>query len=179
MTISIEAVKELREKTGISIAECRKALEETGGDMEKALEFLKERSAITAAKKSDRELGSHAVAAYIHPTGGMGVLVDLMCETDFVSGNDEIKALAKDIAMQVASMKPLVIKREDITEEMMATLKAELEEGGDIEAKIKEVTLFEQPFVKNPDLTIGGLVAQAIQKFGENVVISHMTRYGN
>ncbi|MFZ2151733.1 MAG: elongation factor Ts [Minisyncoccia bacterium] len=179
MTISIEAVKELREKTGISIAECRKALEETSGDMEKALEFLKERSAITAAKKSDRELGSHAVAAYIHPTGGMGVLVDLMCETDFVSGNDEIKALAKDIAMQVASMKPLVIKREDITEEMMATLKGELEEGGDIEAKIKEVTLFEQPFVKNPDLTIGGLVAQAIQKFGENVVISHMTRYGN
>lgn len=179
MTISIEAVKELREKTGISIAECRKALEETSGDMEKALEFLKERSAITAAKKSDRELGSHAVAAYIHPTGGMGVLVDLMCETDFVSGNDEIKALAKDIAMQVASMKPLVIKREDITEEMMATLKTELEEGGDIEAKIKEVTLFEQPFVKNPDLTIRGLVAQAIQKFGENVVISHMTRYGN
>ena len=179
MTISIEAVKELREKTGISIAECRKALEETSGDMEKALEFLKERSAITAAKKSDRELGSHAVAAYIHPTGGMGVLVDLMCETDFVSGNDEIKALAKDIAMQVASMKPFVIKREDITEEMMAVLKAELEEGGDIEAKIKEVTLFEQPFVKNPDLTIGGLVAQAIQKFGENVVISHMTRYGN
>jgi len=179
MTISIEAVKELREKTGISIAECRKALEETGGDMVKALDFLKERSVISAAKKSDRELGSHAVASYIHPTGGMGVLVDLMCETDFVSGNEEIKALAKDIAMQIASMNPLVIKREDITEEMMATLKAELEEGTDIEAKIKEVTLFEQPFVKNPEVTVQGLIAQAIQKFGENIVIAHMTRYGN
>lgn len=179
MTISIEAVKDLREKTGISIAECRKALEETSGDMAKALEYLKERSAVAAAKKSDRELGSHAVAAYIHPTGGMGVLVDLMCETDFVSGNEEIKALAKDIAMQVASMKPLVIKRDDITEEMMATLKSELEAGADIESKIKEIALFEQPFVKNPDVTIGGLVAQAIQKFGENVVVAHMTRYGN
>jgi len=179
MTISIEAVKELREKTGISIAECRKALEETGGDMVKALDFLKERSVISAAKKSDRELGSHAVASYIHPTGGMGVLVDLMCETDFVSGNEEIKALAKDIAMQIASMNPLFIKREDITEEMMATLKAELEEGTDIEAKIKEVTLFEQPFVKNPEVTVQGLIAQAIQKFGENIVIAHMTRYGN
>jgi elongation factor Ts len=179
MTISIEAVKELREKTGISIAECRKALEETQGDMDKALAFLKERSAITAAKKSDRELGSHAVAAYIHPTGGMGVLVDLMCETDFVSQNEEIKSLAKDIAMQVASMNPLVIKREDITEDMMATLKAELEEGVDIETKIKEVTLFEQPFIKNPEMTVQNLVAQAIQKFGENVVVAHMTRYGN
>lgn len=179
MTISIEAVKELREKTGISIAECRKALEETQGDMDKALAFLKERSAITAAKKSDRELGSHAVASYIHPTGGMGVLVDLMCETDFVSQNEEIKALAKDIAMQVASMHPLVIKREDITEDMMATLKAELEEGADIETKIKEVTLFEQPFIKNPEMTVQNLVAQAIQKFGENVVVAHMTRYGN
>jgi len=179
MTISIEVVKELREKTGISIAECRKALEETGGDIAKALDFLKERSVISAAKKSDRELGSHAVASYIHPTGGMGVLVDLMCETDFVSGNEEIKALAKDIAMQIASMDPLVIKREDITEEMMAILKSKLEEGTDIEAKIKEVTLFEQPFVKNSEVTVQGLIAQAIQKFGENIVIAHMTRYGN
>lgn len=179
MTISIEAVKELREKTGISIAECRKALEETSGDMAKAFEFLKERSAIAAAKKSDRELGSHAVAAYIHPTGGMGVLVDLMCETDFVSQNDEIKTLAKDIAMQVASMNPMVIKRDDLTEEMMNNLKAELEQGADLESKVKEIVLLEQAFVKNPELTIQGLIAQAIQKFGENIIIAHMTRYGN
>lgn len=176
MTISIEAVKELREKTGISLAECRKALEETQGDMAKALDFLKERSAVTAAKKSDRELGSHAVAAYIHPTGGMGVLVDLMCETDFVSQNEEIKALAKDVAMQVASMNPLVIKREQLTEEQKTAL---VVEGVDIEEKIKEVTLLEQPFVKNPEMTVQGLIAQAIQKFGENIVIANITRYGN
>jgi elongation factor Ts len=179
MTISIEAVKELREKTGISLAECRKALEETNGDLEKSLAFLKERSAIAAAKKSDRELGNHAVAAYIHPTGGMGVLVDLMCETDFVSQNEEIRTLSKDIAMQIASMNPLVIKREDLTEEMMETLKSELEEGVDIESKIKEVTLLEQAFVKNPEIKVQELLAQAIQKFGENIVVSKMIRFGN
>ncbi len=175
--ISIEMVKELREKTGISIAECRKALEESGGDMAKAIDFLKERSAAVAAKKSDRELGSHAVASYIHPTGGMGVLVDLMCETDFVSQNEEIKILAKDIAMQVASMNPRFIKREDITDAALAEIKAE--GGDDLEARIKELVLLEQPFVKNGDLSVRDLIAQAIQKFGENIVIAHMTRYGN
>lgn len=179
MSISIEAVKELREKTGISLAECRKALEETNGDFEKSLAFLKERSAIAAAKKSDRELGSHSVAAYIHPTGAMGVLVDVMCETDFVSNNEEIRNLAKDIAMQVASMNPIAIKREDLTEEMTESLKSELEEGMDLESKIKEVVLLEQPFVKNPEIKVGELLAQAIQKFGENIVVSNMVRFGN
>ena len=161
MSISMDDVKALREKTGISLAECRKALEE-GGTIEKAMDILREKSASVAAKKADRELGSHAVAAYVHPNGSMGVLVDLMCETDFVSQHEEIKQLARDVAMQVASMRP-----EYIT----------IAEGG--EGAEASLALMEQPFVKDDSLTIKDLVAQKIQKFGENIVIANMTRFGN
>ena len=161
MAISMEDVKILREKTGISLAECRKALEE-GGSLEAAMEVLKERSAAMAEKKSDRELSNHAVAAYIHPTGGMGVLVDIMCETDFVSQNEEVKQLARDVAMQIASMRPEFLRKEDAPE-----------------GTENDMILMEQTFVKDPSLSMKELIAQKIQKFGENIVIAHMTRFGN
>jgi len=160
MSISMDDVKVLREKTGISLAECRKALEE-GVTMEGALEYLRARSGAMAAKKADRELGSHTVASYVHPTGSMGVMVDVMCETDFVSQHEEIRQLVKDIAMQVASMNPRYITRADASEGAEA-----------------ELVLMEQPFVKDGSFTVQELIAQKIQKFGENIVIAQMTRFG-
>ncbi len=160
MSISMDDVKLLREQTGISLAECRKALEE-GTTIEGALEYLRARSATMAEKKADRELESHTVAAYVHPTGSMGVMVDVMCETDFVSQHEEIRQLVKDVAMQVASMNPEFISKTDAPEGTEA-----------------ELILMEQPFVKDPSFTVKELIAQKIQKFGENIVIAQMTRFG-
>ncbi len=148
--ISMEQVKELRDKTGISVMQCRKALEEADGNMEKALELLKEKSADIASKKGDRELGSGAVASYVHSNGTIGAMVILMSETDFVSKNKEFTDLAREIAMQVAAVSP---------------------EEGNIPA------LLEQPFIKNPDQTIADLITSAIQKFGEKIEIARFSRF--
>lgn len=146
MEITTEAVKELRDKTGISVMECKKALEQAGGDMEKAMEFLKERSAAMVAKKSDRELGAGTVVAYIHNAGQVGAMVQLSSETDFVSKNPEFEALARDIAMHVAAMR-----------------------SESVEALLSEA------FIKDPSKTISDLLASATQKFGERVEISKLS----
>jgi elongation factor Ts len=145
--ITTDQIKALREKTGISIAMCKKALEEAGGDEAQALEVLKAAGEAAADKKSDREFGAGAVAAYIHG-GTIGALVELKCETDFVAKNPEYRALAEDFAMQVAAMAP-----------------ADLEE------------LLAMPFIKNPDSTVGDLVKGAIQKFGERVELTRLVRF--
>jgi elongation factor Ts len=161
MQITAELVKELRDKTGISIMQCRKALEEAGGDIQKAIEILQEKSADFASKKSDRTLGSGAVSSYIHATGTIGTMVELLCETDFVAQNEEFKKLARDIAMQVAATSPEFLKAEDVPA------------GVDAEGKV----LLDQPFVKDPSLTIINLIQKAGQKFGEKIELSRFVRY--
>lgn len=146
MSTSAEAVKELRNKTGVSIAECKKALDEAGGDMAKAMEVLSARAAAAAGKKADRDLGAGTVAAYVHTTGQVGALIQLSCETDFVSKNEEFVALARDIAMHAAAMKPQTI------EELVA-----------------------QQFIKNPEKTIQELLQGAVQKFGERTEITNFS----
>lgn len=140
---------QLRERTGISVMECKKALEEAGGDFDKAMEILSSRAATTAAKKSDRALGAGVVSAYVHGNGQLGTLVVLSCETDFVAKNEEFTKLAYDLAMHVAAMRP------QNTEELMI-----------------------QAFVKDPSKTVADLLSSATQKFGERVAVSQVAFLG-
>ncbi|MFA5987482.1 MAG: elongation factor Ts [Candidatus Paceibacterota bacterium] len=191
--ITTEQIKQLRDDTGVSVMQCKKALEEAGGDMVKALAVLKKKSSDIATKKSDRALKAGVVAAYIHSNGTLGAMVELNCETDFVAKNEEFKALAYDIAMHVAAANPEFVKADDVPEEakskMIELFKEEVEKSGkpkEIQAKmldgkvstyLKERTLVDQPFIKNPDETIGDLVKKAVQKFGENTSIGKIARF--
>lgn len=189
--ISIEDVKALRDRTGLSIMQCRKALEEAGGDMEKAVVILQKKSGDIASKKSDRALGSGTIQSYIHGTGAVGAIVELSCETDFVAKNEEFKALAYDLAMQVAATDPQFLKMEDITPEAKVAaesvfaaetegkpeeLKAKILEGK-LNAYFGEQTLMEQTFIKNPEMKIKDLVSGATQKFGERTEIRRFVRF--
>ncbi|MGC9602129.1 MAG: translation elongation factor Ts [Minisyncoccia bacterium] len=147
MDISTDAVKELRDKTGVSVMECKKALVAAGGDMQKALAVLGERSVVIAAKKQDRALGAGIVAAYVHNTAQVGALVLLNCETDFVSKNEEFIALAHDIAMQISAMNPA-----------------------------NHDELMQQQFIKDPSKTIANLISGAVQKFGERIELGGFSR---
>lgn len=189
--ISTEQVKELRDKTGVSIMQCRKALEEAGGDMDKALILLKKKGADVASKKSDRTLGAGAIQSYIHANGTVGAIVEVSSETDFVAKNEDFKKLVYDIAMQVAATNPEFLSMEDITEE--ARLKAEDAFRHEVDGKPEEMkrkildgklssffserVLLEQPFIKNPEMTIRDLVNSAIQKFGEKAEIRRFVRF--
>lgn len=190
MEITSAQIKELRDQTGISVMQCKKALEEAGGDMEKALIILKRKRSEAAEKKSDRELGAGAVGAYIHNTNEVAALVLLSCETDFVSKNEEFIALARDIAMHVAALNPKFVSRAEVDEQALQKARevfaeevkdkpADMQEKileGKMNAYFKEQILLEQPFIKNPETSIGELVTGAVQKFGENVVISEISR---
>ncbi|MEK7558495.1 MAG: elongation factor Ts [Patescibacteria group bacterium] len=191
--ITTEQIKELRDITGISIMQCKKALEEAGGDMKKALVVLNRKSHNLASKKAGREFGSGAVQAYIHNTGAVGAMVILSCETDFVAKNEEFKALAYEIAMQVAATDPSFLKREDIKEddillvrEMMAKEVSGLNKNDEMKEKIlqgkidgyfNEKILLEQPFIKDESLTIKNMVERAVQKFGERIEVTKFVRY--
>lgn len=190
MDISSAQLKELRDATGVSVMQCKKALEEAGGDMEKALIILKKRGSEAAAKKADRAFGAGAVGAYVHNTHEVAALVLLSSETDFVAKNEAFVALARDIAMQVAATKPRFISRNEITE--ADTVKAKEVFAAEVEGKpedlkekilqgkldsfFKEQVLLEQDYIKDPSQTIGGLITAAIQKFGENIAVSEMSR---
>lgn len=190
MTISIEQVKELRDATGVSIMQCKKALEETDGDREKAIVLLKKKSGAIAAKKADRELGAGYVDAYVHAGGSVAALVLLSCETDFVAKNEEFKALAHDIAMQVAAMDPKYKSMDDIPEEVRVTAQetfagevegkpADLKEKiltGKVEAYFADQVLLTQTFFKDPNKTIADLVSEGTQKFGERIAIGAFSR---
>jgi elongation factor Ts len=189
--ITTEQIKELRDMTGISVMQCKKALEEAGGDKEKALIILRKKSGDIALKKADRTFNAGIVQAYIHNNSNVGVLVELRCETDFVGGNENFKALAHDIAMHVAATNPKFLKKEDIDEnsKQKATEVFESEVKGkpeNVKAKIlegklasyfSEMVLLDQPFIKNPELTIKGLIDGAIQKFGEKIEIGKFVRF--
>lgn len=173
--------------------QCKKALEETGGDKEKALLILRKKSAGIAEKKGDRELGAGVVDAYIHSNKTVGTLIELSCETDFVARNDEFIALARDIAMHITATNPAYIEESEITEEVRAKViemfKKEVEESGkpaDIQEKMMEGklttyfaerTLLGQAFIKNPDITIKELIDGGVQKFGEKIAVSRFSRF--
>lgn len=190
-TITTEEIKALRDETGLSIMQCKKALEEAGGDPEKARILLQKKSGDIAAKKGDRTLGAGVVSAYIHASGAIGVLVELSCETDFVAKNPDFKAIAYDIAMHVAAANPKYLKREDISEDdrqkVSETLKEEVKDKpaemqekilqGKVDSYFADKVLLDQPFIKNPDLKIQDLVNGAVQKFGERTEIRRFVRF--
>lgn len=190
--ISTEQIKELRDACGISVMQCKKALEEAGGDMEKARIILRKKGGDAAAKKADRLLAAGAVAAYIHSNGSIGAMVELACETDFVSKNDEFKSLAYDIAMHVAASNPLYVKAGDVSEDAKVKAKEVFAKEidtkkppaiqekimeGKLAAYFGEKTLLDQPFIKNPDITVKGLIDAAVQKFGEKIEVARFTRF--
>ncbi len=190
MEISSTQLKELRDATGISVMQCKRALEEAGGDMEKALIILRKKSGETASKKSDRAFGAGAVGAYAHNTHDVAALVLLSCETDFVSKNEDFIALARDLAMQVVATSPKYLSRDEIGEDERAKAAEvfaeevkdkpqELREKilqGKLDAYFKEQVLLEQSFIKNQDRSIADLINDAIQKFGENIAIQKISR---
>ena len=153
----MDALKELREETGLSFAQIKKALDEAGGDKEKARTVLAEYSANSASKKADREITAGVVSAYVHGSGAIGVLLELGCETDFVAKNEEFVALAKDLALHVCAMSPTSINNEDGLGE--------------------ETALLSQSFIKNPDMTVKQRLDGAVQKFGENTQVVRFVRY--
>lgn len=181
----------MRDATGVSIMQCKKALEEAGGDIEKAKVILRKISAAAAAKKSDRELKSGAVQAYIHAGNTVAAVAVLACETDFVAKNEEFVKLAYNIALHVAAMAPQFGKREEVTDADVAAAKAVFEEEagdkpedmrekivqGKLDSYLSEKVLVEQPFVKDPSMTVGQLIDQASQKFGEKVELVQFSRF--
>lgn len=188
--VTTDIIKELRDRTGVSVMQCKKALEEAGGDMEKAVVILQKKGAESAAKKSDRTLNATTIVAYVHSTGAVGTMVELACETDFVAKNPEFKVLGHDIAMHITASKPEFVKKEDIDEKAMQIARevfAKDVEGkpkdmqekilqGKLDAYFGERVLLDQPFIKNPEVTVSGLIQTAIQKFGEKIEIVRFVR---
>jgi len=192
MEITTEVIKKLRDDTGVSVMQCKKALEEAGGDLEKAKIILRKISKQSADKKSGRTLGAGAVASYIHSNGSVGAMLELLCETDFVARNEDFRALARDLAMHITALAPEYLKMEDVKEEDKAVAKELFEKDTDpkkpkeirdkiIEGKLSayfgEKVLLEQAFIKNPEVTIRTLVEQANQKFGERTEIGRFVRF--
>ena len=191
--ITAALVKELRERTGAGMMDCKKALSATDGDLEKAIDFLREKGLAAAAKKAGRVAAEGLLEAYIHGGGRIGVLVEVNCETDFVAKTDAFKELVKDIAMHIAATNPSYLKREEVPTAELEHEQAVLAEqarnegkpekiiekmvAGRIEKYYKEVCLMEQPFVKDPDKTISDLITESIAKIGENISIRRFTRY--
>lgn len=191
--ITAEMVKELRERTGAGMMDCKKALNECDGNMDKAIDFLREKGLAAAAKKAGRVAAEGTVESYIHGGGRIGVLLELNCETDFVAKTEGFKTLAKDIAMQIAAANPAYVSRSEvpasIIEHEREILRVQaLNEGkpahivekmidGRVEKYYKEVCLLEQPFIKDPDKTITQLITESISKIGENIAVRRFTRY--
>lgn len=191
--ISASLVKELRERTGAGMMDCKKALAESNGDIEKATDFLREKGLAAAAKKAGRIAAEGLVESYIHGAGRIGVLVEVNCETDFVAKTEDFKNFVREIAMQIAAAKPEYVNKEEIPEEIIdkerTILRSQaLNEGkpekivdkmvsGRIEKYYKEVCLMEQPFIKDPDVTVKQLLTEKIAKIGENISIRRFTRY--
>ena len=191
--ITAALVKELRERTGAGMMDCKKALTETSGDIDKAIDFLREKGLAAAAKKAGRVAAEGLVEAYIHAGGRIGVLVEINCETDFVAKTDAFKNLAKDIAMHIAAANPTYLRRDEVPTNELEHEKEVLSEqarnegkpekiiekmvSGRIEKYYKEVCLLDQDFVKDSDKTINDLITESIAKIGENISIRRFARY--
>ncbi len=193
MTITSKMVKELRDKTNAGMMDCKKALTETGGDMEKAVDLLRQKGVAVAQKRAGRATSEGYLATYIHSDGKLGVMVEVGCETDFVAKNDDFRAFARDVAMHIAAANPAAIKREELPAEQVEREREiyrqqALDSGkpenivdkiisGKMEKFFSEVTLMEQKFVKDPDLSIQDLLNELVAKLGENISIKRFTRF--
>ncbi|MGE5818259.1 MAG: translation elongation factor Ts [Deltaproteobacteria bacterium] len=193
MEVNATAVKELRERTGAGIMDCKKALAETGGSLDKAVDYLRQKGLAAAAKRADRVAADGAIGAYVHPGGKIGVLVEINCETDFVARTTEFQTLLKDIAMQIAAANPRFVRREDVSAEESEKEKAiyrqqALESGkpekvlekiveGKMERFYSEVCLLEQPFIKEPERKVSDIVNDAAARLRENIQIRRFARY--
>ena len=193
MEVSASMVKELREKTGAGMMDCKKALAETAGDFQKALDYLRQKGLATAAKRAGRVASEGRVGSYIHAGGKIGVMVEVNCETDFVAKTDDFQAFAKDVAMHIAASNPSYVRREEVTAEVLEREKeiyrAQARDAkkpekvmekiveGKLEKFYSEVCLLEQAFVKDPDITIQDLLNGLIGKLGEKIEIRRFTRY--
>jgi elongation factor Ts len=191
--ISAKLVKELREKTGTGMMDCKEALAASGGDMTKALEFLRKKGLATAQKRAGRATSEGAIAAYIHLGGKLGVMVEINSETDFVAKNEQCQEFAKNIAMHIAASNPLAIRPEDVSAEIVAKEReiyaAQAKETGKPEKVIEKIVegklkkffedncLLQQPYVRNPDITVGDLLNDLIAKIGENISIRRFVRF--
>lgn len=191
--ITAKMVKELRDKTGAGMMDCKKALAENDGDVEKAMKYLREQGIASASKKAGRDTSEGVIYSYIHPGDKLGVLVEINCETDFVARTDDFRNFAKDIAMQVAAAEPKVVSREEVTPELIETekevYKAQAEKEGKpanivekiVEGRMEkfygEVCLLEQAFVKDNDKTIKDVVNGAISQLGENINVKRFVRF--
>jgi len=193
MEVTATLIKDLRERTGAGMADCKKALVEVSGDMEKAIDYLRAKGLAKAAKKAGREATEGAVVSYIHAGGRIGVLVEINCETDFVARNDDFQGFTRDVAMQIAAMAPQFVSKDEVSEDVIArereVLLAKAKETGKPEPVIqkmvdgqvskwtKEICLLDQSFVKNPDKTINDLQQELIAKIGENIKIRRFVRF--
>jgi len=193
MEIKSNLVKDLRERTGAGMMDCKKALEESAGDVDKAIEFLRIRGLSKAAKKAGRETSEGLVFSYIHPGNRIGVLIEVNCETDFVARTDEFQSLVKNLAMHIAAAAPLGVSRDDIPADLLAKEKElfraqALEEGkpaavvdkivqGRVEKFYAEAALLDQIYVKDNDKKVGDLVNEAIAKLGENIRVARFARF--
>ncbi|MCD4828311.1 MAG: translation elongation factor Ts [Candidatus Cloacimonetes bacterium] len=193
MSISAKMVKELREKTGVGMMDCKKALVKTEGDIDAAIKFLREKGLSKAAAKADRATSEGLVHSYIHTNGKLGVLVEVKCETDFVARTDDFVALCKDIAMHIAASNPMSVSADDIDPKLIEAEREiyrnkALNDGkpekivdkivdGQIKKFLKESCLLEQEFVKDPDKTVLDLLNEAIARLGENIQVSRFTRF--
>jgi len=191
--ITAQMVKELREKTGAGMMDCKKALTETGGDFDKAVDYLREKGISKAAGKAGRATKEGLIASYIHPGSKLGVLVEVNCETDFVARTDDFQNFVKDIAMHIAASNPLAVDREEIDPELIEKERSiyrqqAINEGkpekiidkivdGKIEKYYSEIVLLEQPFVKDNDKTVKDIVTETIAKLGENMSIRRFVRF--
>jgi elongation factor Ts len=193
MGITAQQVKELRERTGAGMMECKKALEHTQGDVEAAIDHLRSTGAAKAAKRAGREASEGAVGSYVHMGGRIGVLVELNCETDFVARNEHFQALVRDVAMHIAAANPLAVTAEQIPAEAVererAVYREQVRQEGKpenlqekiVEGKMKkffqEQTLLDQPFVRNPDMSVGQLIQEAAARTGENIMVRRFARF--
>jgi elongation factor Ts len=193
MTISAKDVKQLRDRTGAGMMECKKALEETNGDLEAAIDVLRARGAAKAAKRAERETKEGAIGSYIHMAGKIGVLVEVGCETDFVAKNDAFQDLVRDLAMHIAAAAPVAVSRNDVPAETVErernVYREQVRESGKpekiwdkiVDGKLDkffaESTLLGQPYVKNPDQTVEQLITEVSAKTGEKIEVRRFTRY--
>ncbi len=193
MKITSQMVKELRDKTNAGMMDCKKALQENDGDMEKSVDFLRQKGIAVAQKRADRATSEGIIETYIHAGGKIGVMIEVGCETDFVAKTDDIKDFAKNIAMHIAAVNPIAISREEIDENLInrereiyktQALESGKPEnivdkivGGKIDKFYSEVSLMEQKYVKNPDLSVQDLLNELIAKMGENMSVKQFARF--
>ncbi|HEX4450251.1 MAG TPA: translation elongation factor Ts [Kofleriaceae bacterium] len=193
MEVTATLIKDLRERTGAGMSDCKKALTEVAGDMDKAIDYLRTKGLAKAAKKAGREATEGAVVSYIHAGGRIGVLVEINCETDFVARNEDFQAFTRDVAMQIAAMGPQFVRKDEVSEDVVArereVLLAKAKESGKPDAVVakmvdgqiskwmKEICLLDQPFVKDNDKTIEQLQQELIAKIGENIKVRRFVRF--